>query len=188
MAGVGKFGDGASAEVVEDEFGEVEPGEVAVGGIVGEELVGGVDAEELDAGEIAEAIGGDAVVELGFAGQGALVAIAEGISYGLVVGVEADVVYGPAVDGDGADAFGGEVGAGGEALVEFGEDVVDGPAEGVLVIDGLVGEAMDERDVWGVVGPAKERDAATFGAEVDGYESALVLRGGRGWEFPAHRR
>ena len=66
-------------------------------------MVGGVDAEELDAGEVAEAVGGDAVVELGFAGEGALVAVAEGIGYGLVSGVEADVVDGPAVDGDGAD-------------------------------------------------------------------------------------
>ena len=44
-------------------------------------------------------------------GDGARVAIAEGCGERVVVGVEADVVDGPAIDGDGADAFGGELGA-----------------------------------------------------------------------------
>jgi len=128
---------------VEDVLGEVEPGEGAVGGDVGEELVGGVDAEELDAGDVAHAVGGDLLVEEGLAGEGALVAVAEGVGYGIVVGGEADVVYGPAVYGDGADAFVGDVGAGDEAAVEFGEDVLERPAKAVFALDGVVGEAMD---------------------------------------------
>ncbi len=35
MAGVGELGDGAAAEVMEDIFGEVQPGERTVGGVVG---------------------------------------------------------------------------------------------------------------------------------------------------------
>jgi hypothetical protein len=56
-------------------------------------------------------------MEKRLAGQGALVAIAEGVGDGMVVCVEADVVYGPTVHGDGADAFGGEGGAGDEAAL-----------------------------------------------------------------------
>ena len=45
VAGVGCFGYGATAEAMEDVFGEVEPGEGAVGGSVREELVGSVDTQ-----------------------------------------------------------------------------------------------------------------------------------------------
>jgi hypothetical protein len=119
MAGVGELGDGAAAEVMEDVLGEVKPAQDANVLDIREELVGGVDAEELDAGEVAQAAGGEALVEEGFAREGALVAVAEGIGDGIVVGVETNVVDGPTINSDGADAFGSEVGAGGEAMLEL---------------------------------------------------------------------
>ena len=143
MAGVGELGDGAAAEVMQDIFGEIEPAQEANLLDIREELVSGVDAEELDAGEVAHAVGGEALVEEGFAREGALIAVAEGIGYGITVRVEMDVVDGPTVDGDGANAFGGEVGAGGEAVLEFEEDVLDVPAEAVGALDGVIGEAVD---------------------------------------------
>jgi hypothetical protein len=143
MAGVGELGDGAAAEMMEDVFGEVEPAERTKVIVIGEELVGGVDAQELDAGDVAHTIGREALMELGLAGEGTLVAVAEWVGDGITVRVEMDVVDGPTIDGDGADAFGGEGGAGGEATLEFEEDVVDVPAEAAGALDGLVGKAVD---------------------------------------------
>jgi hypothetical protein len=90
------------------------------------------------------------------------------------VGVEADVVHGPAVDGDGADALGGERRALAQAFMQAGEDAVEVPVQAVGRFDGGVGEAVDELDVRVAVLPAQQRDAAAFGAEIDGDEGAGV--------------
>ncbi len=48
--------------------------------------------------------------------DGARVAVAEGVGEGIARGIDADVVDSPAIDGDGADAFGGDGGAFAEAF------------------------------------------------------------------------
>ena len=112
---------------------------------IGVELVERVEACKLDAGDLVQALGGDLCVELLLRGDGALVAIAEGRCEWMVFGVEADVVDGPAIDGDGADAFGRELGGAAKAFVDAGFDGGQRPAEAV-VFDGAVGKSVDERD------------------------------------------
>jgi hypothetical protein len=69
-------------------------------GGVGEELAEGVDAMGQDAGPGKEFEWGDEGVDVGFGGDGALVAIAEWLGKGGPFGAQADVVDTPGVDGD----------------------------------------------------------------------------------------
>jgi hypothetical protein len=147
VAGERALGDGTRAERVEDELGQVEPRESAEVGIVREELVGGVDTQDADAGELTHTRGADARVQRRFSNDSAFVAVAERRRDRSAVGREADVVHAPAVDGDGADAFGGDGGTLAQAFMQAGEDAVEAPVEAVGGFDGGVGEAVDELDV-----------------------------------------
>ena len=108
---------------------------------------------------------------------GALVAIAEGIGDGVAVRVEADIIDGPAIDGDGTNAFSGDRGALAHAVFEATQDAdarsQRRPSVGLF---GVVGEAMNQLDARVAALPAKQRDAATLGAQIDGDEGALVRR------------
>ena len=57
-------------------------------------------------------------MELVLRGDGALIAITEGSGERFVAGVEADVVDSPAIDGNGADAFGCEFGSAAQSIVD----------------------------------------------------------------------
>jgi hypothetical protein len=132
---------------MEDILGEIDPAMRVEFWFVCEELICGVDAEELDAGEFAHTLGRDAFMQSGLGGDGAFVAIAEGIGECEAIFVETDVVDSPAVDCDGADAFGGDKCALVEAEVEFFEDVREVPAEARYTVFralfGVVGAAVD---------------------------------------------
>ena len=134
-------------------------------------LVEGVDAHGGDGGEGAQAGRRDVGVEGRFRSEGAEIAVAEGVAAGLAVRIEANVVDGPAIDGDGLDAFGGESGAFAEAFVYAGVDGFKAPIQTFADLPGGVGEAVNEGDLGFVAGPAEERDATAFGAEIDGDES-----------------
>ena len=85
-------------------------------------------------------------------------------------------------------AFGRELGGAAHAFVDAGFDGLEWPAQAV-VFDGAVGETMDECDLRRVALPAKQRDAAALGAEVDRDERTLVFGGpGGSKSCLAHRR
>jgi hypothetical protein len=65
----------------------------------------------------------------GLGGDGAFVAIAEGVLEGSAVGGESDVVNSPTVDGDGGYAFRGGCGGFAEAFFKAGEDCSEGPVK-----------------------------------------------------------
>jgi hypothetical protein len=111
---------------------------------------------------------------LGFCVAG--IAVAEGIREGNAGGVDADVVDGPAIDGDGADAFRGEVRALAEAFFDAVDDAVEVPAEAAVDLAWIIGEAMDELDQGPGIIPAKERYPATFCAEVYCDGGPVVVR------------
>ena len=139
-----------------------------------EELIKRVDAEGLCAGLGEEFAGREKRVGVGLYGFGADVAVAVGGFNCFAVSVEADVVYGPAIYGDGGDAFRSRCGCFAKAFFDAGEDLVERPTEfsvgaGFGTEDGAVGHSVDQLDVRLAVVPAEQRDAAAFRAEVDGY-------------------
>src|SRR4029077_17824132 len=109
VRGIRVFADALAAEKVADVFGYVDPWGVRVvmGEFVGVELIERVDANDLDSREGIKRLGRERGVHLLFGFFGARIAVAERISDGWTVGLETDVVDGPAVDRDGSDAFGG---------------------------------------------------------------------------------
>ena len=123
VGGVGVLGHARAAPVGEQILGQVEPllalGQA--GELVGVELVDGVEGQDLDAGELAHALLAALAMGGALGRGGARVAVAEGVGEGIAGGVDADVVDGPAIDGDGADAFGGELGALAQTILEAGE-------------------------------------------------------------------
>jgi hypothetical protein len=118
VGGVGVLGDARAAPVGEQILGQVEPllAFGKAGELVGVELVDGVEGKDLDAGELAHALLAALAVGGALGLDGARIAIAEGIGERIAGGIHADVVHGPAIDGDGANAFGGELGALAQAL------------------------------------------------------------------------
>jgi len=124
----------------------------------------------------------------------AFVAVAEGICDGIILGVEADVVDRPAIYGDRANALGGDFGAGGEAALELGDDVVDVPAEAVGALDGVIREAVDELNVGVIVRPAQQRHATTLCSEINRHQGTRIIGRQRrlarlgGEAFRLHRR
>ena len=122
------------------------------------------------------------------------VAVAEGICDGIILRVEADVVDRPAIYGDRANSFGGDFGAGSEAALEFGDDVVDVPAEAVRALDGVIRKTMDQLNVGAIVRPTQQRHATTLCSEVNRYQGTQIF--GRrqrlarlgGEAFRLHRR
>jgi len=103
----------------------------------------------------------------GLGGIVARVAIAKWIGERDALRIDADVVYGPAIDGDGADAFGSEGSALAEAIFDAANNALEVPAQASIELAGIVREPMDETDGGTPVRPAQERDAAAFGAEID---------------------
>src|SRR6185437_2212731 len=157
-AGVGSirvFGEWWGSPAREHVLGQVEPARACrkIRCVVCVELVEGVEPCELDAGDLVQAFGRDFGVKLLLCRDRALIAIAEGRSERTVVGVKADVVDGPAIDGDGADTFWGKLGGATETVVDTGFDCGDGPAKAV-VFNGAVGKAVDERDLGSIALPA----------------------------------
>ena len=148
VGGVGVLGDARAAPVGEQILGQVEPllafGQA--GELVGVELVDGVERQDLDAGELAHALLAALAMGGALGLDGAGIAIAEGIGERIAGGVDADVVDGPAIDGDGANAFGGDFGALAHALFDAADDAVEVPAQAAVDLAGVVGEAMDQLD------------------------------------------
>ena len=108
--------------------------------------------------------------------DGARVAIAEGVGERFAVGIDADVVDGPAIDGDGANAFGGDFGALAHAFFEAADDVLEIPVQAAVDLAGIVGEAMDQFDGRAAVVPAQQGDAAAFSAQIDCNRGSAVVR------------
>jgi len=134
------------------------------GGGVGEKLVDGVDAMGQDAGALVKLEGWDEFVGGFFGGDGAFVAITEGVAERGGVGTEADVVDAPAIDGDGGYAFGNGCRGFAEAFFEAGEDGLEWPVHRCALVDWAVGDAMDDFDGGSFAIPAEEGDSAGFGA------------------------
>ena len=176
---VGVLGDARAAPVGQQILRQVEPllalGQAGHG--VGVQLVGGVEGEDLDSGELAHALlaakamGG--VLRLDVAG----VAIAEGVGQRRAVGVDARVVHGPAVGGDGANALGGERGTLAQALFQAAGDGLEVPVQAAAHLARIVGDAVDDLDRWAAVLPAQQADATAFSAKIDGDEGACIGRG-----------
>src|SRR5580658_5564249 len=90
--------------------------------------------------------------------------------------IEANVVNGPAIDGDGGYTFRCFGRGFAQAFFDAGKDSVERPMERRAAGDRAVGDAMDFGDRGAVVDPTKKRNAAAFRAEVDGYASAGIAR------------
>src|ERR1700690_96491 len=105
MARIAALGDSAPSECVQDVFREIEPGQCAELGIVSEELVRSIDPQELNARELTHTRGRDTFMQCCFSQESTFVSIAERTGGGLAVCIKADVIYGPAIDCDGANAF-----------------------------------------------------------------------------------
>jgi hypothetical protein len=131
--------------MVEDKLGHHKPGGVGIDAMdgIGEKLADGVDAMGQDAGPGEELKRRDEGVDVGFGGDGAFVAIAEGLGDGGAIGVQADVVDTPGVDGDGSDAFWGCLCGLQKAFVEAGKDGIERPAKGRSSMDWAVRDAVD---------------------------------------------
>ena len=106
-------------------------------------------------------------VELLLRGDGARVAITERIGERMVVGVEADVVHGPAIDGDGADAFRSDFGGATQTIFDASFDAGEVPAQAVVIRRGPLGKRWTSSIVGGVPVPAQQGDAAALGTEVN---------------------
>ena len=119
VRGVGVLGEGRGPPAREHVLRQIEPAGAAreVGSVIRAELIERVEARELNAGDLMQAGGRDFCVKFMLRGDGALIAITEGSGERFVAGVEADVVDSPAIDGNGADAFGCEFGS--AALCKF---------------------------------------------------------------------
>jgi hypothetical protein len=97
-------------------------------------------------------------------GDGALIAIAEGLVQGTAVGGETNVVYRPAVDADGGDAFRGSGRGFAQAFFKAGKEGIERPEEPASTMDGAVGDAMDDFYMRLSVDPEEQGDATAFGA------------------------
>jgi len=169
--GDGVVGAHLAGEEVGDEIGEEEDafGGVELRGVVvgeGGELEEGVEGHGLDAGDGVKFLLGDVFEDLFGHAFGAGVAVAVGIGEELAVGVEECEVDAPGIGGDAGDF----VGSGGfvDAGFDFVPESEDVPVEGVVELDGDIGEAMDFGELDAGVAEGAEHDAAGFGAEVDG--------------------
>ncbi len=186
VGGVGVFGNARSAEPMQNKLGQTKPGRVLLALCIGKKLVERVDAEGLRTGAAKRFFGRKKGVGLVFCGDGALVAIAEWIVQRMSVGIEANVVHGPAINGDGGYTFRGFSRGFAQGFFDAGKDTVEWPMERVAARDRAIGKAVDFGDFGPVIDPAKERDAATFGAEVDGNACAAVIDERR--QAGVHRR
>ena len=88
MGGLGVLRDAPCAEPVEDELGHHDPvgAGIDTGGGVGEQLVNGVDAQRQDAGTLIDFEGRNDAISGLLGGDGALVAIAEGLLKRMAIG------------------------------------------------------------------------------------------------------
>jgi hypothetical protein len=125
---------------------------------------GSILAARQSAGALKELAGRDDGVGGAFGGDGALVAVTEGLAQGLTGGREAHVVHRPTVDGDGCDAFRSCLRGLAQTLLEAGQDGIERPAKPPASMDRAVGDAMDEFDFRLVALPAEQGDTAAFGA------------------------
>src|SRR5438874_10381575 len=101
-------------------------------------------------------------------GSVARVAITEGVGEWYAGGVDANVVDGPAIDCDGADALRREVDALTQARFDAVDDAREIPAKAAVELSRVIGEAVDKLDRGPGIVPAKERDPAALRAEVYG--------------------
>ena len=107
----------------------------------------------------------------------ARVAIAEGVGQRSALGVDAHIVHGPAVGGDGADALGRERGALAQALFQAAGDGFEVPVQAAVNLARVVRDAVDDLDRRATVLPAQQADAAALRAQIDGDEGARIGRG-----------
>ena len=129
---------------------------------VGHELIHGVDAQGQRTGALVQIKGRNDCVGCGLGGDGALIAIAEGIAERDAAGIEAHIIDSPTVDGDGGDVFRSCECGFAEAVFKTGENCAKGPVKGSAAMDRAVGNAMDQFDGGSVVAPAEQGDAAAF--------------------------
>ena len=132
--------------------------------------------KDLNAGQLAESCGADLLMQSVFGVDGALVAIAEGVGEGMVVGVDANIVDSPAIDSDRSDALGGDGGALAKAFIETGLDHREIPAQAAVELTGGIREPMGQRDGGLAVEPAKQRDATALCAQVHRNRRSHVVR------------
>jgi hypothetical protein len=127
-------------------------------------LINGVDAVGKYAGALKDTAGREYRVRGVFGGDCALVAVTERLAQGLPVWGKPDIVHGPAVDGNGSDAFWRPIRSLAKTFVEPGKNCIEGPVERQAAMDRTVGNTMDDLDLWPSIFPAKQGDTAAFGA------------------------
>ena len=176
VGGVGVLGHPAATQVIEHVLGQVDPGRTRIDAVrrIGEQLIDGIDAQRLRAGMAKHPIRQGEFVRRFLGGDGALVAIAVRIGQRLAIFAQPHIVHRPAVDGDRCNAFGRRLRGLAQAFFEPGEYLVEGPAERSIHMNRPVGNAMNEIDLGPAVAPAKQRDAAALGAEIDGDAGARL--------------
>ena len=104
---------------------------------------------------------------------GAGVAVGVRLAQHLVAPVEQHVVHAPGVRADGDDGLAVFLGGESEAVLDFGPEPHDVPAERVAQVHGAVGEAVDFFEADGLAVPEAGHDAAAFSAEVNGEINAV---------------
>ncbi len=169
---VGVLGNARAAPVREQILGQVHPllglGLGQSSELVGVELVDGIEREDLNAGQLAHALLAALAMRGALGFDGARIAIAEGIGERQAFGVHADIVDGPAIDRERADALGGDVrrtcARPSSRPLTMQLQV---PAQAAVDLAGVVGEAMNELDGRLAVLPAKQGDAAALRAQID---------------------
>ena len=99
---------------------------------------------------------------------GAGVAVGVRLAQHFVAAGEQHVVHAPGVRADGDDGLAVFLRREGEAVLDFGPEPHDIPAERVAQVHGAVGEAVDFFEADGLAVPEAGHHAAAFSAEVNG--------------------
>jgi hypothetical protein len=133
-------------------------------GRVGQQLVDGVDAERESASVLVELERREHTVGRLFGCYGALIPVAEGLTERGTVGGKANVVDSPTIHGDRSNALECCLCGFAEALFQPCKDCIEGPVKSCSATHGAVGDAMDDFNRRNSAYPAKQGDAAAFGA------------------------
>src|SRR5882724_7480339 len=94
--------------------------------------------------------------------RSSFVTITKWIRDGFAMGVETNIVYGPAVYSDGGDAFWRNLSALAQTFFNASIDVTDIPAQGRALLYRSVRKTMHNRDLWHIFHPTQQRNPATL--------------------------
>ncbi len=115
---------------------------------------------------------GDALVQRGFRGHCALVAIAERIANRRAALIEPHIIHRPSIDSDRTDALVRDLRTLLQPLLQPTEDQLACPSAAVRALHRMVRKAMHQLDVRLTALPAQQRHTAALRAQIDRHQRA----------------